>query len=769
MAQVEQERYTHWSPPYRDILSRDMQVSPPTRYMSPPLREHSISPPSPPVHQTYPYRDQFQGSSQGIDDRVTRGLQPYSNYRGGYDPSVAPPFYPENAGDHGFPRYNGQPHLPESADPFTSQPARSSPYPELPLPTDSDDTPTPVQAPNPSRRRVPPIQTAGEDRYWGANLGYSNSMRTASTTTPGMDNLGAAAAGGGIAGIAMGVANTNERESGVEALRAIENHRRSVTAGQGYGPPERGFDVVGSDTPYVPQRPEPSHALQQRSSYSSTVPLGLAAASPGQITPRLQPSDDSIPLGDYPLPDRHMSSSGPSYADNPYNHFSTAWDPRIAPGAFNPNEIVDDGDDGFASEDPKRRRSVLNSGKDFDRGTPVNGTAAGVAEGGILGGLGGLLGRKRNSGAGVRGNSSGQYGPVPGQGFDDGGIEKSEWLNRQTTGRRKLRLIVGIVIGVLVVAIVVGAIVGGVLGSKNGKSNTPSSGLSAAQDDGKGDLTKDSAEIKKLLGNKDLHKVFPGMDYTPFNTQYPECLANPPSQNNVTRDMAVMSQLTNAVRLYGTDCNQTEMVLHSIDKLSLTDMKVWLGVWLSNNATTNDRQLTAMYNLLDKHGATSFAGVIVGNEVLFRKDITEADLGLVLSGVKSNFTSKKLDLPVATSDLGDNWTAGLIPDVDIVMSNVHPFFAGVEAAVAAGWTWNFWQTHDVVLTQGTTKKNFISEVGWPSAGGNDCGAAICAGKTAGSVAGVDQMNLFMKDFVCESLVNGTEYFWFVVPIQWLTD
>lgn len=587
-------------------------------------------------------------------------------------------------------------------------------------------------------------------------------MRTTSTTTPGMDNLGAAAAGGGIAGIAMGVANTNERESGIEALRAIENNRRTNSA-VGYGPPERGFDVVGSDTPYVPQRPEPTHPLQQRSSHSSTVPLGLAAASPGQVTPRLQPSDDSIPLGDYPFQDRHMSSSGPSYADNPYNHFSTAWDPRIGHGDFHPNDIVDDGDDsddGFALEDPKRR-SVLRSGRDLDRGTPVNGVAAGAAKGGILGGVGGFLGRKRNSGVGVRGSTSGQYGPVPGQGFDDGGIEKSEWLSRQTTGRRKLRLIVGILIVVLVLAIVVGAIVGGVLGSKNSK-NTPSSGQSAAQDDGKGDLTKDSAEIKKLLGNKDLHKVFLGMDYTPFNAQYPECLTNPPSQNNVTRDMAVLSQLTNAVRLYGTDCNQTEMVLHSIDKLSLTDMKVWLGVWLSNNATTNDRQLAAMYDLVDKHGATPFAGVIVGNEVLFRKDMTEQELGLVLSGVKSNFTSKKIDLPVATSDLGDNWTAGLVPDVDIVMSNVHPFFAGVEVSVAAGWTWNFWQTHDVVLTQGSTKKNFISEVGWPSAGGNDCGAATCTSKTAGSIAGIDQMNTFMKDFVCESLTNGTEYFWSVI-------
>lgn len=72
------------------------------------------------------------------------------------------------------------------------------------------------------------------------------------------------------------------------------------------------------------------------------------------------------------------------------------------------------------------------------------------------------------------------------------------------------------------------------------------------------------------MNNQDLHKVFPGVDYTPLNTQYPDCLKVGASQNNVTRDMAVLSQLTNAVRLYGTDCNQTEMVLHAIDSLELT-------------------------------------------------------------------------------------------------------------------------------------------------------------------------------------------------------
>ena len=235
----------------------------------------------------------------------------------------------------------------------------------------------------------------------------------------------------------------------------------------------------------------------------------------------------------------------------------------------------------------------------------------------------------------------------------------------------------------------------------------------------------------------------------------------PPSQNNVTRDLAVLSQLTNVIRLYGTDCNQTEMVLHSIDRLELTDMKVWLGVWLGKNDTTNDRQLQSMNDIIAKSGTNHFAGVVIGNEVLYREDLNATELAKILADVKKNFTTQQIDLPIATSDLGDDWTPALASEVDVVMSNIHPFFAGVTADKAAAWTWDFWQQKDALIQTATPKKNIISEVGWPSEGGNSCGPTKCTSDTQGSVAGIEEMNSFMDHFVCQSLANGTDYFWYV--------
>ena len=675
------------------------------------------------------------------DNNAFRDLQPSS-----------PPAYTDSPTR----RYNDSPPPPPPAHGLNA----STAY-QLPEATDSDP-------PSPRPQVRVNTRQAQESGYGNRGLDYSTSNRTASTITPGADNMGEAA-GGGIAGIAYGVANTNERESGVQALRSLENVSYS---GRGL-PPERDFDTVGTTTPYVPAPPPSNRGSYARDPFSSPAPSrrsnpfddrrGSDVPSVEDLTPRNNRSSNNIPMAEYRPQELYDNDRG-SFTDNPYNRFSTAWDPRVAQGDINPDEIEDDGDDVMAPP-LGQRRSYLGLGNQSERALPQGaaaGGAGGATGGGVLGALGGLVGRNTNAPAGSR-DQSGQYGPVPGSssgpGFENAAVEKSPWLSKQTSGRRRTRWLIGI-LGVL---IVIGAIVGGIVGAlHNGKSNSsPSDPSTPSGTKSDTDLDLNSPQIKKLMNNPNLHKVFPGMDYTAFNTQYPDCLSNPPSQDNVTMDVAVLSQLTNTIRLYGTDCNQTEMVLHAIDKLALTSMKVWLGVWLDNNSTTNDRGISAMYDNLSKNGAKSFAGVIIGNEVLYRKQITETQLTDMLNGVRQNLTSQKINLPVATSDLGDAWTSGLASASDFVMSNIHPFFAGQPVDQAAAWTWSFWKQKDTPLVTDQSK-NIISETGWPSGGGTDCGTDSVnppCPPGSGSVASIDNMNTFMNDWICQSLANGTNYFW----------
>ncbi|KAL4872474.1 glycoside hydrolase superfamily [Aspergillus spectabilis] len=567
---------------------------------------------------------------------------------------------------------------------------------------------------------------------WRPDLAHTQSMRTNSTATPGMDNLGPAAVGGGISGIALGVANTHDRQSGVDAFRDTD---------AGYIPAERGYHTTGADNPYVPAPPSVGHAgnsegLQSHETFSSSAALGAAAAPVGNWTPPNASQRSFF--------EQSYKGAGPHSA-GPYQRHS-AYSAHDYPVDINPDEILDDGDDGFAAVPNSKRSNAAGA------------AAAGGAAGGMLGGL---FGAKKAADT--------SYGPVPGAGLSS--VEKrSHYAKpRPSGGSRKRGWIIGLILAFIVVGAIVGGAVGGTIGNrKSSGGGTESPSTSSADDDeeSNGDLNKDSAEIKELMAMEGLHKVFPGIDYTPWGVQHPECDKWPPSQNNVTRDMAVLSQLTNTVRLYGTDCNQTEMVLHAIERLELTDMKLWLGVWIDTNNQTNDRQIDQLYKILDDTKDHSiFRGAIIGNEALYRagdtKEHARQNIIRYMRQVRKHFEDNDINLKVATSDLGDNWDETLTAATDVVMSNVHPFFGGVEVEDAAAWTWSFWNNHNAPLTQGTNKGNIIAEVGWPSGGGNDCGdGANCPDDTSGAVAGVEEMNQFMADWVCQALENGTDYFWF---------
>ncbi|KAL5115437.1 hypothetical protein ACEQ8H_006658 [Pleosporales sp. CAS-2024a] len=535
--------------------------------------------------------------------------------------------------------------------------------------------------------------------------------------------------------------------------------------------------------------PPPAHGTQYShpNNYSDYSPPGLHDQTPGAAPfGHPQPYDQpTLPRAMYsqrsngsavPLvPVAYSSSSsmhsvpppsqGMPYSDNPYNRYSsTHLDLARGMGQINPNEVADDDDWGMGPNEPPtkdtKRRSFLPmaASRDGSRsGSPGSSIKAGVA--GVGAAAAATTTTTRDGAA--------KYNAVPtiaGSNASNAELlqEKADW-RKADIRKRKKRMWIAIAI---IAVIMLGAILGGVLGAllhDSGTGNAKSSSGQSASDvanDNKDDLTITSAEIQKLMNNPSLHKVFPGMDYTPLNAQYPDCLHVGPSQNNVTRDMAVMSQLTNSVRLYGTDCNQTQMLIHAIDRLQIKDsMKIWLGVWLDNNDTTTQRQIAQTWTILDDYGCDYFKGVIIGNEVLYRKDMTTTQLLGHVTDFKKNITDHKCNLPVAMADLGDNWTADMASQVDVVMSNVHPFFAGVDAKAAAAWTWNFWETKDIVLTANNKNiKQVIAEVGWPSAGGTSCGGAQTC--TGGSVAGIAEMNQFMEDWICQSMKNGTEYFWF---------
>ncbi|KOS18783.1 putative glucan endo-1 [Escovopsis weberi] len=578
-----------------------------------------------------------------------------------------------------------------------------------------DDSGYPNQAQYPAHN--------GHDAYNQDPSGYMHGRRADHTVTPGADNFSSSAAGG-VAGLAYGVADRNA--------------------------PVGPFDGAYSER--LPPPPSQAHMPD--------VPRSLQAGRNGSHSP--QDPFQGASVASSPSPDASYSNLDVQASGNRYQHHTSPVNSGSNFGVMNPNDIVDDGDDGL-----EYARNAQRGPSQGAAGPPRPARAGPGAGAAAAGAAGGALGQGGDKG----GHQLAEYDVHPSGQPGRGGAAAA--LAQEESSKRRKRWLIILVIFVVIAGGIIGGVVGGLVNNSKHGGKEVSAGSRGGTGAGKGggnggggngganggDLDINSPEIQSLLGNKNLFKVFPGMDYTPQNTQYPDCLADPPSQDDVTKDIAVLSQLTNTVRLYGTDCNQTEMVLYAIDQLKMEDtMRVWLGVWQDNNATTNKRQLDQMWSILDSYGQDPFEGVIVANEAIFREQFTIATLGSLLTDVRTKMKAKSINLPVATSDLGDNWNSALGAESDLIMANIHPFFSGTAADKAAAWTWSFWDDHDGPYFKSNKARNIIAETGWPSGGGTDCGGpSTCTG---GAVAGIDEMNQFMDDWVCQALANGTNYFWF---------
>ena len=604
------------------------------------------------------------------------------------------------------------------------------------------DIVSPISPPQPPPHRA-------EGGPWGNDqVSYSESLRprALSNITPGADDFSNAAAGG-MTGIALTVADQTARESGLNALHGPAyareyDQQQPIPTHSNYPPAQMPYA-----SPYTQNSGPPS--LQNSSQALNAAQYAPGVGTPGQASPSRSPPQGSGATG--------------IYTDDPFLTYGRPQPPGL--GVVDPLAALDDdGDDGL-NYHRKKRNSMLSLGNGSNKSAAaIAGTAA---AGGVIGGLASRNGSGNVSGYTPMKNNVQMTDTIQAASPYDPGLVPEKSAGWHTPAKsyskgKKWRLAAILTFALLIAAGIALGIVFGVVLKNKGDDKKPS-GPSAADDTAKnGDLDINSAEIKALMNNPELHKVFPGMDYTPLNSQYPDCMHNPPSQNNITRDVAVLSQLTNTIRLYGTDCNQTEMVIHALKQLKLDNtIKIWLGVWQDGNTTTNDRQLSQMWTILDTYGEKWFKGLIVANEILFREEMTLTDLSTLLSDVRTNLTSRGMKLPVATSDLGDNWDEQLAKVSDYIMANIHPFFGGVNVKEAAAWTTTFWHNQAGTFMKSDKSKNIISETGWPSQGGSDCypdtKSTNCPDK---AVAGITQLNQFMNDWVCQALANETNYFWF---------
>ena len=200
---------------------------------------------------------------------------------------------------------------------------------------------------------------------------------------------------------------------------------------------------------------------------------------------------------------------------------------------------------------------------------------------------------------------------------------------------------------------------------------------------------------------------FNSVSFAPFRAWESPLTKSYPNAAEVASDLKQVAQQTNGIRTYS--CIQGN---YDIGKLAQqAGLKVWLGIWLDGNPTDNAKEMAAGIAEANAYPGT-ITRVIVGNEVLLRRDLSVEDLITDIDYVRA-----RVKQPIAYADVTDYWQLfpQVAPHVDIVMIHFLPYWQNkplnVDAAIA-----NIKTTTDQFKTLFPGKIISIGEAGWPSRG-----------------------------------------------------
>jgi exo-beta-1,3-glucanase (GH17 family) len=232
---------------------------------------------------------------------------------------------------------------------------------------------------------------------------------------------------------------------------------------------------------------------------------------------------------------------------------------------------------------------------------------------------------------------------------------------------------------------------------------------------------------------------FDCLSYTPFEEgSDPRQADDKVSMTTIDADMKALGPVTRCLRVY-TSRGATPAVL---DSASRHGMKVMLGLWISADKVGNDLEIAAALSLLQRYHGT-VTTLVVGNEVLLRRELTYDRLMKVIDDVRAQVT-----VPVAYADVYEFWARypDVAQSVDVILVHILPYWddPAPRASEAQPYLEEVLQRFIKIFPGKTI---IIGETGWPSAGPS-------RGVAVASV--VDQAQ-FVRGFIQRAHALGVSY------------
>lgn len=176
------------------------------------------------------------------------------------------------------------------------------------------------------------------------------------------------------------------------------------------------------------------------------------------------------------------------------------------------------------------------------------------------------------------------------------------------------------------------------------------------------------------------------------------------SEEQVRRRMEILKPHTSWIRSFS--CTEGNEWIPRIAKQM--GIKTLVGAWLGDDDEINQKEIEGLLQLA-KEGVVDIAAV--GNEVMYRKDLTEEELIAFIKKVKAEIPH----IPVGYVDAYYEFShrPSITELCDLILCNCYPFWEGCPFEYSLN---HMQQMYGQAKDAGGGKQVIITETGWPSMG-----------------------------------------------------
>lgn len=218
---------------------------------------------------------------------------------------------------------------------------------------------------------------------------------------------------------------------------------------------------------------------------------------------------------------------------------------------------------------------------------------------------------------------------------------------------------------------------------------------------------KSSEQIKDLF-QQVLENGMHGICYSAYEEhQKPGTVL---SKEQINRRMKIIAPYTKWVRSFS--CIEGNELIPQVAREF--GLKTLVGAWLGTDKDLNEQEINGLINLA-KNGHIDIAAV--GNEVLYRNELSEAELLDYINRVKEAIPEVQVGYVDAYYEFTQH--PNITQACDVILANCYPFWEGCHMDYSLVYMKQMYQQ---AIRAANGKKVIITETGWPSQGTN-CKAA----------------------------------------------